>query len=196
MKLISIFVAILLFCNLSSLSQTKEINKQEKKNIFAISIGVWERDISRSTGTISHKIGPYGSLEYQRRFNQYLSFSGKLFGGGIYNRDFDETLRHLGVSAGILVTPIGDKFSNFKIGVAPLYKIEQFMSNSNRIDKNFEYHYSSWWGFEVPIQFYLFDKPNWYLGLEANFKFGYNVNGYENFCLSTFSPSITYGLKF
>lgn len=186
MKYKYVLVVILLFFVGYTFSQ------DNKPNQISVSLGLWERDYSWSNGDIYHTIGPIAAIDYQRSLNPYISIRGKFFGGGIYNSQRNEMARHLGVSAGILVTPLGRIFSNLKIGIAPLVLIELVNDQPRSIKRE---QLNCWYGVEVPVKFYIIDTKNWSLAIGSDVQFG-TAKNYSGGILYTAESMITYGIKF
>ncbi len=193
MKKTLLFALILSAISHSLCAQSLRETHEPKRHSMTISGGVWESDVVRTIDNLHHMFGPVAAIDYQYVLSDYFTLRAKAFGGGIYNNEYNESLRHIGVSAGILFTPFGRKFTNFKIGFAPMYAYEA-------IQQNLSYHRSnkstSWLGFEIPIHFYLVDNPSWRLGLGFDIQFGHNFNGFEGFSTFTAASMISYSVKF
>ncbi len=162
------------------------IEPKEKKNIFSVSLGIIETD--NVTNRLAHDIGPTGSLEYQRILTPHIRVLGEVFGHGIYR---DELVsRAVGLGAGVLVVPFGDKFKNLQFGASVIslfsWQVSDYAIYANDFNHNFD------GGLEFTARFNVVDNSKWFLGVNFDVLLTFN----QGLRLYTSTAGIRFGIKF
>ena len=168
------------------MAQSSEIKIEENKNILSVSLGVIESDVEYSQ--LKHKIGPTGSLEYQRILTPHIRVQGEVFGHGFYS---DQHIsRAVGLGAGVIVVPFGDKFKNFQVGVAGIGIFDWYVTDYT-IQSGENSIYSTG-GIEFTARFNVVDNSKWFLGVNFDVLLAFN----SGLSLYSSTAGIRFGLKF
>ncbi len=182
-----LFTVILLFFLTNTLmAQSSEIKTKEKKNIFSVSLGVVEVDIENNR--LAHDVGPAGSLEYQRILTPHIRVQGEVFGHGIYGDQYIS--RVVGLGAGVIAVPFGDKFKNFQVGASVISIFSWYVSDYAIHTNNYSYNLGG--GLEFTARFNVVDNSKWFLGVNFDVLLTFN----QGLRLYTSTAGVRFGLKF
>ncbi|WP_300905947.1 hypothetical protein [uncultured Bacteroides sp.] len=172
------FICCLLFCSFYSFSWAQ-------KNVLRFGAG------TTSEVDYNHKTqwGPLLSVEYQYDFSKYAGIQTRLSFASV-NCNPNQVDTYLGGAAGLLVTPLPDKFRYIKIGANFLYHYHRY---AYEYDGKFMLQNNSDVGFGFPIRAYLIDNHKHELSVGYDFITEFQQG--EFFCLAH-HLAVYFGLKF